>query len=211
MVASISFSGRECRHADEIFAFPARTEFSVTTAWSRTAVASAKPSRLHPAPAPSPPGDGPRSASPAGVSYLGWRSFPSAAADSIPAIRPEHNRLAATSESVDSFLVPAGRRRRAIAPQRSCVDSADCDSEGDESSPGPAPAAPARADRANGEHSCCDKKLPIPYSSGHRGLPRLRTRKTISRSICSTASNTSNSGSGNDLCTISMVWLTTPT
>jgi hypothetical protein len=31
MVASISFSGRECRHADEIFAFPARTEFSVTT------------------------------------------------------------------------------------------------------------------------------------------------------------------------------------
>ena len=32
MVASISFSGRECRHADEIFAFPARTEFSVTTA-----------------------------------------------------------------------------------------------------------------------------------------------------------------------------------
>ena len=32
MVPSISFSGRECRHADEIFAFPARTEFSVTTA-----------------------------------------------------------------------------------------------------------------------------------------------------------------------------------
>jgi hypothetical protein len=31
MVASISFSGTECRHADEIFAFPARTEFSVTT------------------------------------------------------------------------------------------------------------------------------------------------------------------------------------
>jgi hypothetical protein len=30
MVASISFSGTECRH--EIFAFPARTEFSVTTA-----------------------------------------------------------------------------------------------------------------------------------------------------------------------------------
>jgi hypothetical protein len=28
MVPSISFSGRECRHADEIFAFPARTEFS---------------------------------------------------------------------------------------------------------------------------------------------------------------------------------------
>jgi hypothetical protein len=89
-----------------------------------------------PAPAPSPPGDGPRSSSPAGVSYLDWRSFPSAAADSIPAIRPEHNRLAATSGSVDSFLVPAGRRRRAIAPQRSCVDSADRDSEGDESSPG---------------------------------------------------------------------------
>jgi hypothetical protein len=40
---------------------------------------------------------------------------------------------------------------------------------------------------------------------------RLRTRKTISRSICSTASNTSKSGSGNDLCTISMGWLTTPT
>jgi|HubBroStandDraft_6_1064221.scaffolds.fasta_scaffold129321_4 restriction system protein len=32
MVPSISFSGRECRHADKIFAFPARTEFSVTTA-----------------------------------------------------------------------------------------------------------------------------------------------------------------------------------
>jgi|SRR5580704_15701798 hypothetical protein len=31
MVPSISFSGRECRHADKIFAFPARTEFSVTT------------------------------------------------------------------------------------------------------------------------------------------------------------------------------------
>jgi ParB/RepB/Spo0J family partition protein len=31
MVASISFPGRECRHADEIFAFPARTEFSLTT------------------------------------------------------------------------------------------------------------------------------------------------------------------------------------
>ena len=31
MVPSISFSGRECRHADNIFAFPARTEFSVTT------------------------------------------------------------------------------------------------------------------------------------------------------------------------------------
>jgi hypothetical protein len=31
MVPSISSSGRECRHADEIFAFPARTEFSVTT------------------------------------------------------------------------------------------------------------------------------------------------------------------------------------
>jgi hypothetical protein len=97
-------------------------------------------------------GTGPRSASPAGVSYLGWPSFPSAAADSIPAIRPERNRLAATSGSVDSFLVPAGWRRRAIAPQRSCVDSADCDSEGDESSPGPAPVAPARADRASGEH-----------------------------------------------------------
>jgi hypothetical protein len=35
MVPSISFSGRECRHADKIFAFPARTEFSVTTrSWS---------------------------------------------------------------------------------------------------------------------------------------------------------------------------------
>jgi hypothetical protein len=32
MVPSISFSGRECRHADKIFAFPPRTEFSVTTA-----------------------------------------------------------------------------------------------------------------------------------------------------------------------------------
>src|ERR1700733_3658088 len=32
MVPSISFSGRECRHADKIFAFPARTEFSVTRA-----------------------------------------------------------------------------------------------------------------------------------------------------------------------------------
>jgi hypothetical protein len=31
MVPSISFSGRECRHADKIFAFPARAEFSVTT------------------------------------------------------------------------------------------------------------------------------------------------------------------------------------
>src|ERR1700676_668311 len=31
MVPSISFSGRECRHADKIFAFPARTELSVTT------------------------------------------------------------------------------------------------------------------------------------------------------------------------------------
>src|SRR5580704_2220992 len=31
MVPSISFSGRECRHAHKIFAFPARTEFSVTT------------------------------------------------------------------------------------------------------------------------------------------------------------------------------------
>jgi hypothetical protein len=31
MVPSIRFSGRECRHADKIFAFPARTEFSVTT------------------------------------------------------------------------------------------------------------------------------------------------------------------------------------
>jgi hypothetical protein len=31
MVPSIVFSGRECRHADKIFAFPARTEFSVTT------------------------------------------------------------------------------------------------------------------------------------------------------------------------------------
>src|ERR1700732_3692993 len=31
MVPSISFSGRECRHADKIFAFPSRTEFSVTT------------------------------------------------------------------------------------------------------------------------------------------------------------------------------------
>src|ERR1700733_6088447 len=28
---SISFSSRECRHADEIFAFSARTEFSITT------------------------------------------------------------------------------------------------------------------------------------------------------------------------------------
>ena len=26
MVPSISFSGRECRHADKIFAFPARTD-----------------------------------------------------------------------------------------------------------------------------------------------------------------------------------------
>jgi uncharacterized protein YbjT (DUF2867 family) len=33
MVPSISFSGRECRHADKIFAFPARTEFSVTTGY----------------------------------------------------------------------------------------------------------------------------------------------------------------------------------
>src|ERR1700676_940582 len=49
-----------------------------------------------------------------------------------------------------------------------------------------------------------------PEQLGHRGLARLRTRKTISRSICSTASNTSNSGSGNDLCTISMGWLTKP-
>jgi hypothetical protein len=39
-----------------------------------------------------------------------------------------------------------------------------------------------------------------PEQLRHRGLPRLRTRKTISRSICSTASHTSNSGSGNDLC-----------
>src|ERR1700722_1739196 len=31
MVPSISFSGRESRHADKIFAFPSRTEFSVTT------------------------------------------------------------------------------------------------------------------------------------------------------------------------------------
>ena len=31
MFPSISFSGRECRHADKIVAFPARTEFSVTT------------------------------------------------------------------------------------------------------------------------------------------------------------------------------------
>jgi hypothetical protein len=31
MVPSTVFSGRECRHADKIFAFPARTEFSVTT------------------------------------------------------------------------------------------------------------------------------------------------------------------------------------
>jgi hypothetical protein len=61
--------------------------------------------------------------------------------------------------------VPAGRLRRAIAPQRSCVHSVDCDSEGDESSPEPAPVAPARADRASGEHRCCDKKLPIPNSS----------------------------------------------
>jgi hypothetical protein len=36
---------------------------------------------------------------------------------------------------------------------------------GDESSPGLAPAAPARADHASGEHRCCDKKLPIPKSS----------------------------------------------
>jgi excisionase family DNA binding protein len=28
MVPSIRFSGRDCRHADKIFAFPARTEFS---------------------------------------------------------------------------------------------------------------------------------------------------------------------------------------
>src|ERR1700688_2043693 len=38
MVPSISFSGRECRHADKIFAFPARTEFSVTTAFEQNAV-----------------------------------------------------------------------------------------------------------------------------------------------------------------------------
>ena len=31
MVPSISFYGRERRHADKIFAFPAGTEFSVTT------------------------------------------------------------------------------------------------------------------------------------------------------------------------------------
>ena len=73
--------------------------------------------------------------------------------------------------------VPAGRRRRAIAPQRSCVDSADCDSEGDESSPGPAPAAPARADHASGEHRCCDKKLPIPYSSDIEAFPDFEPGK----------------------------------
>jgi hypothetical protein len=38
MVASISLSGTECRHADEIFAFPARTEFSVTTAQGNVVV-----------------------------------------------------------------------------------------------------------------------------------------------------------------------------
>jgi hypothetical protein len=82
------------------------------------------------------------------------------------------------SESlVDSFLVPAGRRRRAIAPQRSCVDSADCDSEGDESSPGPAPVAPARAVRASGEHGCCDKKLPIPNSSDIEAFPDFEPGK----------------------------------
>ena len=40
MVASISFSARECRHADEIFAFPARTEFSVTTGQEAQEVSS---------------------------------------------------------------------------------------------------------------------------------------------------------------------------
>jgi hypothetical protein len=44
-----------------------------------------------------------------------------------------------------------------------------------------------------------------------RRRPYHCARKTISRSIYSTASNTSNSGSGNDLSTISRGWLTTPT
>src|ERR1700689_1203854 len=30
MVPSISFSGRDCRHADKIFAFPARTAFPIS-------------------------------------------------------------------------------------------------------------------------------------------------------------------------------------
>src|ERR1700686_4513812 len=70
------------------------------------------------------------------------------------------------SESlVDSFLVPAGRRRRAIAPQRSCVDSADCDSEGDESSPGPAPGqAIARCDRR------VDRAGSVSRASRERGV-----------------------------------------
>ena len=44
MVPSISFSGRECRHADKIFAFPARTESSVTTSseWCRRSLPSGK-------------------------------------------------------------------------------------------------------------------------------------------------------------------------
>ena len=46
-------------------------------------------------------------------------------------------------------------------------------------------------------------------SQGRMQAPLLVLEKA--RSICSTASNTSNSGSGNDLCTILMGWLTTPT
>ena len=68
-------------------------------------------------------------------------------------------------------------RSYAAGGPRSCVDSADCDSEGDESSPGPAPAAPARADRASGEHRCCDKKLPIPNSSGIEAFPDFEPGK----------------------------------
>ena len=75
------------------------------------------------------------------------------------------------------FSCLRGGDPRAIAPQRSCVDNADCDSEGDESSPGPAPAAPARADRASGEHRSCDKKLPISNSSDIEAFPDFEPGK----------------------------------
>ena len=72
---------------------------------------------------------------------------------------------------------PQFPRRWAIAPQKILRGQCRLRQRRRRVFTEPAPAAPARADRASGEHRCCDKKLPIPNSSDIEAFPDFEPGK----------------------------------